>query len=249
MKFFKKIRQVAISENKFWRYITYAFGEIILVVIGILIALTINNWNQNRSERTLEQGYISALMEDAQTDLANFDSIISLNESRVLHLDSLAALSYNFEENSGKDAELMIWYIKSLKHPDFITQTDRTLSQLKNSGMRLIESKAKIDAIINYEKSFEKLTNQQQWYEGGLKELVEVGIHIFNYQFFPKPNQNLDPEIFFKETRLQNTNPQAIIELGNRATTLSLFTSSYLRFLEEGKQECKQLIDILKRKD
>ena len=48
IKFFRKIRQKLLSENKFSKYLLYAIGEIILVVIGILIALQINNWNENR---------------------------------------------------------------------------------------------------------------------------------------------------------------------------------------------------------
>ena len=46
IKFFKKIRQKLLSENQFSKYLIYAVGEIILVVIGILIALQINNWNE-----------------------------------------------------------------------------------------------------------------------------------------------------------------------------------------------------------
>lgn len=48
IKFFRKIRQNLLMENKNWKYLKYAFGEIILVVIGILIALQINNWNDER---------------------------------------------------------------------------------------------------------------------------------------------------------------------------------------------------------
>jgi hypothetical protein len=46
VKFFRKIRQKLLSENKFSKYFIYAIGEIVLVVIGILIALQINNWNE-----------------------------------------------------------------------------------------------------------------------------------------------------------------------------------------------------------
>jgi hypothetical protein len=44
VKFFRRIRQKLVAENKFSRYLIYAIGEIILVVIGILIALQVNNW-------------------------------------------------------------------------------------------------------------------------------------------------------------------------------------------------------------
>jgi hypothetical protein len=50
IKFFRKIRQQILTENKFSKYFLYAIGEIILVVIGILIALRINNWNELRKE-------------------------------------------------------------------------------------------------------------------------------------------------------------------------------------------------------
>ena len=45
LKFFRKIRQKLLTDNKFSKYLIYALGEIVLVVIGILIALSINNWN------------------------------------------------------------------------------------------------------------------------------------------------------------------------------------------------------------
>jgi hypothetical protein len=54
IKFFRKIRQRLITENKVSKYLLYAFGEIVLVVIGILIALTINNWNENRKLKVYE---------------------------------------------------------------------------------------------------------------------------------------------------------------------------------------------------
>lgn len=52
IKFFRKIRQNLVSEGKAVNYLKYAIGEIILVVIGILIALQINNWNEERKFHT-----------------------------------------------------------------------------------------------------------------------------------------------------------------------------------------------------
>ena len=64
IKFFRHIRKKLLSENKFSKYLLYAIGEIILVVIGILIALQINNWNENRKNRELEQDYYCRILED-----------------------------------------------------------------------------------------------------------------------------------------------------------------------------------------
>jgi hypothetical protein len=61
IKFFRKIRQNLVMENKTGKYFKYAIGEIILVVIGILIALQINNWNQNRNNSNEEKTILIAL--------------------------------------------------------------------------------------------------------------------------------------------------------------------------------------------
>ncbi len=64
IKFFRKIRQKLLAENKFSKYLIYAIGEIFLVVIGILIALSINNWNQNKNEQNKIKEYAVSLIED-----------------------------------------------------------------------------------------------------------------------------------------------------------------------------------------
>ena len=73
IKFFRKIRQKLVQENRVSKYLLYAFGEIILVVIGILIALQINNWNEERIERTKEQVLLHQLREDYQSNLMQLE--------------------------------------------------------------------------------------------------------------------------------------------------------------------------------
>ena len=68
LKFFRKIRQKLLTENKFSKYLLYAIGEIILVVIGILIALQISNWNQNRIDLKIEQQLLSELLENLEVN-------------------------------------------------------------------------------------------------------------------------------------------------------------------------------------
>ena len=73
IKFFRKIRQNLLMENKTGKYFKYAIGEIILVVIGILIALGINNWNENRKNLNEEKITLTKIHEDLATDLSQFD--------------------------------------------------------------------------------------------------------------------------------------------------------------------------------
>ena len=73
IKFFRKIRQNLLSEGKTGKYLKYAIGEIILVVIGILIALSINNWNENRKTINTQEKYLILLKKetDANRDELN----------------------------------------------------------------------------------------------------------------------------------------------------------------------------------
>ncbi len=79
IKFFRKIRQNLLMENKTGKYLKYAIGEIVLVVIGILIALQINNWNENSKERYVEQEYLVSLKEEFNHNLIELDSVVKSN--------------------------------------------------------------------------------------------------------------------------------------------------------------------------
>ena len=71
LKFFRKIRQQLISENRTAKYLLYAAGEILLVMIGILLALQINNWNQNQQDRKVEEIILLNLRDALKSDLEN----------------------------------------------------------------------------------------------------------------------------------------------------------------------------------
>jgi hypothetical protein len=85
IKFFRKIRKHLLAENKFSKYLIYAIGEIILVVIGILIALQINNWNNDNIERELELNMLSEILTNLEKDVFNFNSKITINEKAIKH--------------------------------------------------------------------------------------------------------------------------------------------------------------------
>lgn len=76
IKFFRKIRQKLLSKNKFSKYLIYAIGEIVLVVIGILIALQINNWNENRKEHSIAQQYLKGIEADLKKDILQVNRIL-----------------------------------------------------------------------------------------------------------------------------------------------------------------------------
>jgi hypothetical protein len=82
IKFFRKIRQKLLSEGKTRKYFKYAIGEIVLVVIGILIAVQINDWNNNRIEKKSDYQLIIALITDLK--LKNKELLSDLEFGKLL---------------------------------------------------------------------------------------------------------------------------------------------------------------------
>jgi uncharacterized membrane protein YraQ (UPF0718 family) len=83
IKFFRKIRQNLLMENKTGKYFKYAIGEIVLVVIGILIALSINNWNEVRKNNTKEQQILTQLKDEYTTNLLQLEQKIT-NRKKII---------------------------------------------------------------------------------------------------------------------------------------------------------------------
>lgn len=96
IKFFRHIRQRMIKENKISKYLLYAIGEIVLVVIGILIALQINNWNSNRQLRVQEQECLNSLKNEFSINLDLLDQSI---EKVDLQKQNIEALLHLFDPN------------------------------------------------------------------------------------------------------------------------------------------------------
>ena len=68
ISFFRKIRQKLLQQNRVTQYLAYAIGEIFLVVIGILIALQVNTWNESRKSRNFEQEILSLIDQNLSRD-------------------------------------------------------------------------------------------------------------------------------------------------------------------------------------
>lgn len=125
IKFFRQIRRTLINQNNMGKYLKYAIGEIILVVLGILIALSINNWNENHK---LDQKEISVAKEIYSELDENFESItnqLKLWEERNKNLFKISDIivSENLEVTNRQFDSLMLYVIGynnfKLKHSKF----------------------------------------------------------------------------------------------------------------------------------
>ena len=89
IRFFRKIRYNLMETGKTGKYLKYAIGEIALVVIGILIAISINNWNQERQLKKVEKSTIEALISEFQSNKISIQLCVEMVELRRLFGDSI----------------------------------------------------------------------------------------------------------------------------------------------------------------
>ncbi|WP_449288538.1 DUF6090 family protein [Meishania litoralis] len=145
IKFFRKIRQKMLTENKFSKYLIYAIGEIILVVIGILIALQINNWNEERKENAIIETYLKSMLVDLKNDIIRFDGIIESMDGQI-KTNSSIFLNKAYQK---KPMDSIVLIITSYFNDYKII--DQTFQKIKNSGLaNQLGSKELNDAINKY---------------------------------------------------------------------------------------------------
>jgi hypothetical protein len=153
INFFRRIRQKLLTENKFSKYLIYAIGEIILVVIGILIALQINNWNESKKNQIILRNYKERLIRQFEADsifLKKIKGGYGFVEPKLKKLDSL--FRQNLDGNVSKDSIIKVPIFITLQS-EFISATT-VIDELFNTGnLDLFENDELKDLLAGYKKS------------------------------------------------------------------------------------------------
>jgi hypothetical protein len=191
IKFFRTIRKDLMEKNKTGKYLKYAIGEIVLVVIGILIAVSINNWNENRIARNKEKLLLKELNSEFKHNKIQLDSAIyyhkrALNsaekiiskfpiDAKTIDLDSLSLNSfymrwyYTFNPSEG-----IINALASSSSYDLISSNDLRKLLIGWSDVLKDYQEEEIEAFNNYKnhlKPYEKKhtvfdwDGYKQWYK------------------------------------------------------------------------------------
>ena len=133
IKFFRKIRHRLLSENKFSKYLIYAIGEIILVVIGILIALYINNLNTEKQDAITLNGYLNNIAENIKSDQINLEKISVFRDSSIIG----SMYFMTMIEQESKD-QYKIYFSKYFNYNPWLDESFQSnqsgFEALKNSG-------------------------------------------------------------------------------------------------------------------
>jgi hypothetical protein len=142
IKFFRKIRQNLLMENKTGKYFKYAIGEIVLVVIGILIALSINNWSEKQKEKKQIRNIYVRVVQDFNYTITEIDRDFAVMDSiHPLMVDILLGEVVRDSLFTNK-AYLSKYYNSISSYPDI---------KINETGIRLLESKIELNYELNNE--------------------------------------------------------------------------------------------------
>jgi hypothetical protein len=146
IKFFRKIRQHLLSENNFSKYLLYAIGEIILVVIGILIALQINTWNEERKDRIKEQEVLLDLVENLEIN----KKILEDNIEQLKLFDKSSEIILNSIYNKLPYQDSLKFHFHLARIPKInIFLSNTGIESYKATGLNIVTNKELKKQILN----------------------------------------------------------------------------------------------------
>ena len=159
IKFFRKIRQKMLTQKKFNKYLLYAIGEILLVVIGILIALQLNNWNENKNKTELGYKYLAEMKSELQDDVFKLDFYITELKQSIKNQES--ALNTKDITKLPLDSLLMIISPINL---DF-KMSELTYNKMNNLGITSLSNNDNLNSIIlkYYNQDLERLKSSMNF--------------------------------------------------------------------------------------
>ncbi len=154
MKIFRNVRQKLAAENKVMAYLRYAVGEILLVVIGILIALQVNNWNEHQKQKNQETIYLQDLSIDLKKQIQLQDSYIDFED---IIIDDCKAIIAHYEQNNGfKKMDSIFPKINDLSIRMTFTNANTTLLEMINSGdINIIDNESLKKELMEFNRFIE----------------------------------------------------------------------------------------------
>lgn len=175
IKFFRRIRQRLLAENKLSKYLLYAIGEILLVVIGILIALWINNKNQAYSNGKIARTYLEDFKRDLESDVNTLEEKILKNEVMIMRADSIFIVSSKKILSDKEKSRFNVW-AGSLMTESYYVPEKTTIRQFESTNSsHLITLKSLKDQLFSYYTINDQIENN-----------MEKSVQLYQHNFMTK---------------------------------------------------------------
>lgn len=236
MKIFRRIRKKLIDEEKFRKYLLYAFGEVIIVILGIFIALQLNIRYENSKDEILEAKYLKGILQDVEQEIVELNSNL-VSDTDLLNTYTTIVKAFTIDSiRSNKMLLLNAIYRAQYLHA--FEGNRIVFEDMKSSGkINLIQSDSLRYSILNYYKYSESLIKQEN--EEFLPLIIDMRTEIFvknidfnstEPYFFPEYwVSEIDPfDLSFFESDIKS---EKVRDFANRMTFIKgvLYANNNLR--------------------
>jgi hypothetical protein len=188
-RLFRRIRQELAAQNKVAKYLRYAVGEILLVVVGILLALQVNNWNKDRLEHKETKTLLSNLNIDVE---ANINKLNEQQDGLRYRKEWADFVLKSLDEQKVADSAMFIASIIRVGWIMDYSQTFPTYNEIVSSGkLSYIKSESLKKALAKYQTQVEDYRQIVSSYNPGLKETERLAIGHLNGM--PEASNSIDP--------------------------------------------------------
>ena len=237
LKFFRKIRQKLLSENKFSKYLIYAIGEIVLVVIGILIALSINNWNENRKNNNELSKILIFVKNDLKADTLGLKIPLEAYKKTNLNiqkiLDKEIPKSYFDTINKVNFEKCEFCSHQSVAYNHIFIQ-DKGIELLKK--FTSTSSDTLISNILSFHNVYKEFFNDDN---NQIKNLGRENAALLEkYNWYPEFRANKYNSDYISYISESN-------EYQNKIATYKVFSTTAVMDLEDYKKKAIKYIKIL----
>jgi hypothetical protein len=228
LKIFRKIRQKLLIENKVKQYLLYAIGEIILVVIGILIAVSINNYKQSLDLKKEERNMYGDLIQELQNDLEEIQGNLKYNNRYLLRYKRASEIILNDPQRQLIDT-LAVIATELIYFSDFKTE-ETAYNNLAMSGkLELITNKEVLTRLQNLGIMYNYINRLEKDHETFMFTVVPK---VFKYLRL-KPFQIMMPEQLYD------------YQLHNDIELMILIANEKDELYKEAERDISDLINIL----
>lgn len=214
-KFFRNTRLDALGKNKISRYLKYAIGEIFLVMIGILLALQVNNWNQKRNDRITEKKLLTSLQEDLLININRLENDIALESLTISQaLKTVAHLDERKPYNDSLDKV----FKEAVYSPD-ITISSSTYETIKFKGIDIIVGDSLQRGILNlYDVVYanliaETVRLENQFWPSSVLPMIHKHLRVYENGYKPTNYPLLLEDIAFKNMVMHRTHFRKLAKL------------------------------------
>lgn len=227
LKLFRDIRKKLAAENKIPAYLRYAIGEIVLVVIGILIAIQANNWNIEKSLQHEKEFALNKLIENLKQDTTYLKGTISSGRTYISALDSCLLILKNPKAYSNDKFTRLF---STIHYTLPFEYNQIAFNELSNSGkLKLIKNETLTDSLFHYyDDNFYKAVSE------ALNNFTRENVRSYTieYDFMIMPinlDNHLKTEFNIKEKSLMDysTNVRIINSIRFKIILLKELTERY----------------------